>query len=166
MAGVAMVEFEEVGQRLAFLKGNDGQEDVSGEREIERGVGFAMAVSVFLPGAGIAFVVVAVFHRPVLANRARRAGFFLRQEAGQEDACVVFLRLKWIPFLRPIAPDGDGRAGARQPGVDGGDGGDGGAASVQTAVFALLAQVKKGVPWRACVAPARRLEVFSLVPMR
>jgi hypothetical protein len=29
-----------------------------------------MAVSVFLPGAGVAFVVVAVFHGPVRANRA------------------------------------------------------------------------------------------------
>ena len=59
---VAMVMFEEVCQRLAFLEGDDGQEDVAGEREIERGVEFAMAVSVFLPGAGVAFVVVAVFH--------------------------------------------------------------------------------------------------------
>jgi hypothetical protein len=33
-------------------------------------------------------------------------------------------------------------------------------------VLALLAQFKKGVVLRACVAPARRLEVFSLVPMR
>ena len=62
MARVAMVKFKEVGQRLAFLKGDEGQEDVAGERKIERGVGFAMAVSVFLPRAGVAFVVVAVFH--------------------------------------------------------------------------------------------------------
>lgn len=161
-----MVEFEEVGQRLAFFKGDDGQKDVAGKREIEGGVGFAMTVSVFLPGAGVALVVVAVFYGPVLANRARRAVFFLRREAGEEDAGVVFLGLKRILFLRPIALDGDGRAGARQAGVDGRDGGEGGAASVQTTVFGLLAQVKKGVPWRACAAPARRLEVFSLVPMR
>ena len=62
-----MVVFEEVGQRLALLEGDDGQQDVAGEGEIERGVGFAMAVPVFLPGAGVAFVVVAVFHGPVLA---------------------------------------------------------------------------------------------------
>jgi hypothetical protein len=68
--------FKEVCQRLAFLEGDDGQEDVAGEREIERGVRFAMAVSIFLPGAGVAFVVVAVFHRPMLANRACRARFF------------------------------------------------------------------------------------------
>jgi hypothetical protein len=33
-------------------------------------------------------------------------------------------------------------------------------------VFPLLTQFKKGVFLRACVAPARRWEVFSLVPMR
>jgi hypothetical protein len=33
-------------------------------------------------------------------------------------------------------------------------------------VLALLAQCKKGVALRACVTPARRLEVFSLVPIR
>ena len=59
---VVMVMFEEVSQGLAFLEGDQGQEDVAGERQIERGVGFAMAVAVFLPGAGVAFVVVAVFH--------------------------------------------------------------------------------------------------------
>ena len=72
-----MVVFEEVCQRLAVLEGDDGQEDVAGERQIERGVGFAMAVAVFLPGAGVAFVVVAVFHGPVLARRVGGAGFFV-----------------------------------------------------------------------------------------
>jgi hypothetical protein len=42
---VAVVELEEVCQRLALLEGDEGQEDVAGERQIERGVGFAMAVS-------------------------------------------------------------------------------------------------------------------------
>jgi hypothetical protein len=161
-----MVMFEEVCQRLAFLEGDDGQEDVASEREIERGVRFAMAVSVFLPSAGVAFVVVAVFHRPVLANRPYRACFFVRGEAGEEEACVAFRRLERVFFLRPIALDRDGRAGARQSGVDWGNGGDGTAAQVQTPVLALLTQLKKGVALRACVAPARRWEVFSLVPMR
>ena len=161
-----MVIFEELCQRLAFLEGDDGQKDVAGEREIERGVGFAMAVSVFLPGAGVAFVVVAVFHRPVLANRACRARFFVCGEAGEEEACVAFLGLERVFLLRPIALDGNGRAGARQSGVDWGDGGDGTATQVQTPVLALLAQGKKGVALRACAAPARRWEVFSLVPMR
>jgi hypothetical protein len=67
---VAVVELEEVCQRLALLEGDEGQEDVAGERQIERGVGFTMAVSVFLPGAGVAFVVIAVFYGPVRANRA------------------------------------------------------------------------------------------------
>jgi len=163
---MAMVEFEEVRQRLPLLKGDDGQEDVAGEGEIERGVGFAMAVSVFLPGAGVAFVVVAVFHGPVLADRTCRASVFVRGEAREEEAGVVLLRLERVFLLRPIALDRDGRAGARQPGVDWGNGGDGTSTQVQTPVLTLLAQYKKGVALRACVAPARRLEVFSLVPMR
>ena len=110
MVRVAMVVFEEVCQRLAFLEGDDGQEEAAGEREIERAVGFGMAVSVFLPGAGVAFVVVAVFDRPVLANRARRAHFFVRGEAGEEETCVSFLRLERVNFLRPGALDRDGRA--------------------------------------------------------
>jgi len=164
--GVAMVMFEEVCQRLAFFERDEGQEDVAGECEIERGVGFAVAVAVFLPGAGIAFVVVAVFHRPVLANRACRARFFVYGKAGEEEAGVAFLGLERVFLLRPIALDGDGRAGAGQSGVDGGDGGEGAATQVQTSVLALLAQGKKGVALSACVAPARRWEVFSLVPMR
>ena len=48
MVRVAVVELEEVCQRLALLEGDEGQEDITGERQIERGIGFAMAVSVFL----------------------------------------------------------------------------------------------------------------------
>ena len=42
-----MVEFKEVRQGLALLEGDQGQEDVAGERQIERSGGFAMAVPVF-----------------------------------------------------------------------------------------------------------------------
>ena len=52
LARVAVVDLEVVGQGFAFLEGDEGQQDVAGQRQIERGVGFAMAVSVFLPGAG------------------------------------------------------------------------------------------------------------------
>ena len=166
MVWVAVVELEEVCQRLALLEGDEGQEDVAGEREIERGVGFAVSVAVFLPGTGVALVVVAVFHRPVLANRVCSARFFLCREAGEEESGVAFLGLERVFFLRPIAPNRDRRAGARQPGVDRGKGGDGTATPVQTPVLALLTQCKKGVPLRACIAPARRLEVLALVPMR
>jgi len=163
---MAMVKFEEMGQRLTFLAGDEGEENVAGEREIERRVGFAMAVPVFLPGTGVAFVVVAIFHRPMLANRLCRAHFFVYGETGEEEAGVTFLRLERAFLLRPIALDRDSRADSRQPGVDRGNGGDGTATQVQSPVFALLTQCKKGVPLRACVAPARRLAVFSLVPMR
>jgi hypothetical protein len=72
-----------------------------------------MAVAVFLPSAGVAFVVVAVFHRPVLANRVCRARFFLCSEAGEEESCVAFLRREPVFLLRPIAPNRDRRTGAR-----------------------------------------------------
>ena len=79
---------------------------------------------------------------------------------------MVFLGLERVFFLRPITPNRNRRAGARQPGVDGRNGGDGTTTPVQTPVLGLLTQGKKGVPLRACLAPARRWEVFSLVPMR
>jgi len=166
LSRVTMVEFEEVRQGLPLREGDERQENVAGEGEIERGVGFAMTVIVLAPGAGVAFVVVAVFHRPVFAHGPRGALPFFGTEAGEENAGVAFGRLERVFLLRPFALDGDGRTGSRQPGVDGGNGGDGTATQVQTPVLALLAQVKKGVPWRACRAPARRLEVLSLVPMR
>lgn len=143
---VAVIMFEEVCQRLALLEGDEGQEDVAGEREIECGVGFAMAVTVFLPGAGVTFVVVAVFHGPVLANGVCGAHLFVRGEAGEEEAGVAFLCLERVPLLRPITLDCDGRADAWEAGVDGGNGGDGTAPQVQPPVLALLTQVKRGVP--------------------
>lgn len=161
-----MVLFKKMRQGLTLLEGDHGQEDVAGERQIERGVGFAVAVPVFLPGAGIAFVVVAVFHRPVLAHRACRALFFAHGEAAKEEPGVAFGRRQRVFLFRPVALDGDGRTGSRQPGVDGGDGRAGPAPRVQPPVFTFLTQFKKGVPLRACVAPASRWEVFSLVPMR
>lgn len=105
---MAVVAFKEMGQRLAFLEGDQRQQDVAGERQIEGGVGFAMAVTVFLPGAGVAFVVVAVFHRPVPAHRRCRARLFPDGEAGEEVAGVAVLRLERVFLLRPIAPNRDG----------------------------------------------------------
>ena len=90
MVRVAVVEFEVVCQRLALLEGDEGEEDVAGERQIERGVGFAMAVSVFLPGAGVAFVVVAVFHGPVRANRACRARCLVAERLERKQRVWLF----------------------------------------------------------------------------
>jgi hypothetical protein len=59
---MAMVELEEVCQRLALCEGDDGQKYIAGECQIERGVGPAMAVPVLLPGGGITLMMVAVFH--------------------------------------------------------------------------------------------------------
>ena len=102
---MAVVEFEEVGQGLALLEGDQGQEDVASERQIERSGGFAMAVPIFLPGAGVAFVVVAVFHRPVPARRLDRTLLFVHSEANDKVAQVAFLRLKRVVFLYPVALD-------------------------------------------------------------
>ena len=95
---MAMVEFKEVRQGLALLEGDQGQEDVAGERQIERSGGFAMAVPIFLPGAGVAFVVVAVFHRPVPARRLGRTFLFVHSEAADKVAQVAFLPLKRVLF--------------------------------------------------------------------
>ena len=43
---MAMVSFKKVAQGLALLKGDEGQKHIAGQRQIERGVGFAMAVAV------------------------------------------------------------------------------------------------------------------------
>jgi len=161
-----MVVFKELRQRLAFGKGNQRQQDVAGQRQIKGGVGLAMTVPVFLPGAGVALVMVAGFHRPVPARGLGRALLLAGAQAGEEMTGVAFAPLERVVLLRPIALDGDGRASPRQAGVDGGDRGDGPAAPVQPPVFAFLTQFKRGVSWSACVAPARRLAVLALVPRR
>jgi hypothetical protein len=43
---------------------------------------------------------------------------------------------------------------------------DGGASRVEASVLAFTTQLKKGDPRSACAAPARRWEVFFLVPRR
>ncbi len=50
LAWVAMVEFDEVRHGLTWLEGDQGQADVTGERQIERSGGFTMAVPILLPG--------------------------------------------------------------------------------------------------------------------
>ena len=161
-----MVEFKEVRQGLALLEGDQGQEDVAGERQIERSGGLAMAVPIFLPGTGVAFVVVAVFHRPVPARRLSRTFLFFHSEATDKVAVEAFLRLKRVVFLYSVAMDTDGRTGSRQTGVNGRDWGDGAATYIHPPVVAFLAQGKRGESWSECFVPARRLEVFSLVPTR
>ena len=130
MVWVAMVLLKKVRPGLTLLEGDQGRVNVAGERQIECGVGFTMAVSDFLPGAGISLMVVAVFHRPVFANRLCRAPFCALGEAGEKEAGVAFLCLERVFPLRPVALDRDGRAGSRQPGV-----------SAQALRFGLVAQI-------------------------
>jgi hypothetical protein len=79
--GATAVKIEEVGQRLAFLERDDGQEGVSREGEVECGVGSSMAVTVFLPEGGIALVMVAVFDAPVPPDGRGGTGFLMRPQA-------------------------------------------------------------------------------------
>lgn len=47
---MSVVKFEEMSQGLIFLEGNNGQEGVACECQIERSSGSSMAVPIFLPG--------------------------------------------------------------------------------------------------------------------
>jgi hypothetical protein len=162
---VAVVKLEEVGEGLALLEGNDGKEGIAGECQIESGPGSSMPVPVFLPGGGVAFVVVAIFDTPVPASGAGGTGFFFRPQAGEEDASMALGRLRFFLFA-PVALHGHCGAGTGQSGRDRGDGFYGGFAGVDAPVISFATQVKKGEPSRAREAPSSRLEVFSLVPMR
>ncbi len=162
---VTVVKLEEVGEWLALLEGNDGKQGIASEGQIESGLGSSMPVPVFLPGRGVAFVVVAVLDAPVFAGGLCGTGFFFRPQAGEEDAGMASGRLRVFLFA-PVALHGHGGTGAGQTGRDRGDGLHSGFAGVDAAVIPFATQVKKGEPSRARVAPSSRLEVFSLVPMR
>ena len=90
MVWVAMVLLKKVRPGLTLLEGDQGRVNVAGERQIECGDGFTMAVSDFLPGAGISLMVVAVFHRPVFANRLCRALFCAHGRGGRERSGCGF----------------------------------------------------------------------------
>jgi len=62
---IAVVEFEEVGQRLSLFEGDDGEQSIACEGQIQGGFGPSVPVAIFLPGGGVALVVVAVFDAPV-----------------------------------------------------------------------------------------------------
>ena len=162
---VTVVKFEEVGEGLALLEWNDGKQGIAREGQIESGLGSSMPVPVFLPGGGVAFVVVAVLDTPVFAGGLSGTGFFFRAQTGEEDAGMAFEGLRFFLFA-PVALHGHGATGARQSGGDRGDGLHSGFAGVDAPVIPFAAQFKKGEPSRAREAPSSRLEVFSFVPMR
>ena len=162
---VAVVKLEEVGEGLALLEGDDGKQGIAGEGQIESGLGSSMPVPVFLPGGGVAFVVVAVLDAPVLADSLSGTGFFFPPQAGEEDAGMAFEGLRFFLFA-PVALHGHGATGTGKSGRDRGDGLHSGFAGVDATVIAFATQVKKGEPSRAREAPSSRLEVFSFVPMR
>jgi len=67
-----------------------------------------MAVTIFLPEAGVRFVVVGFLHRPVSARPLNQTLLFVYSKATAKVASVVFLRLKQVVFLYPVAMDRDG----------------------------------------------------------
>jgi hypothetical protein len=161
-----MIQLEELGQRLALLEGDNCQQGVAREREIQSGVGSSMPVTILLPGGGVAFVMIAVFYRPVLARGGGGARFFFGSKTGEEDAGVALKGLAGIALLGPLALHEHCGAGAGQARRHWGDGFDGGFAGVDASVLGFCAQVKRGVFSKAWVAASSRTEVFSLVPRR
>jgi len=153
-------------QRLALLKGDDSEQGVACEREIESRVWPSMAVAVFLPSGSVAFVVVAVFDAPVLAGGSCGARFIFDPEAGEEYARVALGGALWVFFRRPFALHGDCRPGAEESRIDRRDTPNSGFTGIDATMIAFGAQVKKGAFFKACAAASSRLEVFSLVPMR
>ena len=124
-----------------------------------------MAMAIFLPGGGVAFVVVAILDGPVTARSLCGAGFVFGAEAGEEEAGMGLFFLR-VLLLCPLPHDGKRATCAGQANFDGGNRFNGGFAGVDAPVFALATQAKKGEFSSAREAPSRRLEVFSLVPMR
>jgi len=102
---VAVVKLEEVREGFALLGGNDGEQGVACERQIESGPW--SSVPVFLPGGGVAFVMVAILDAPVFASGLGGTGFFFPPQAGEEDAGVAFGRLRFFLFApgpQPVLP--------------------------------------------------------------
>jgi hypothetical protein len=72
---VAVVKFEEGGQRFSLFEGNDGRQGVAREDEVQSGVGSAMHVTILLLGRGVSFVVVTVLDAPVTSDSFCGTGF-------------------------------------------------------------------------------------------
>ena len=73
---MAVVKFEEAAQGFSLFEWNDGKQGVARKGEVQGGFGSTMLVAIFLPGRGVAFVVVAVLDAPVFAG-----GFAIAIEA-------------------------------------------------------------------------------------
>jgi hypothetical protein len=111
-----MVEFKKVRQGLTWVERDQFQEDVADERQIKRSAGFSMAVPISLPVARVAFVVVAVFQRPVPvpARRLGRKLLYVNSEAPDKVAEVFSLvptRQSPPSFRKIILVVGDERNG-------------------------------------------------------
>ena len=112
---MAVVKFKECGQRFSLFEWNDGKQGVAREGEVEGGVGSAMPVTIFLPGRGVAFVVVAVLDAPVTSDGLCGTGFFVHRQSGMEDTGVALEGL-WVFVFPPLALHGNGATGSGQSG--------------------------------------------------
>ena len=148
-----------------MFEGNDGKQGVAREGEVQSGVGSAMPVTIFLPGRGVSFVVVAVLNAPVTSDGFCGTGFFVHRQAGEEDTGVALGGLR-VFFFAPVALHGNGATGSGESSRYRRDGLDGGFAGIDAPVLPFATELKKGEPSRASAAPLRRLEVFAFVPMR
>ena len=142
---VTVAKFEAVGQGQALLEGDEGQQRIARQGQLECRFGSAMTMGVFLPGGNVAFVMVAVLDTPVLPDGLGGAGSFLLPQAEEENARMVLDRLGCFLFA-PVALHNHRGAGPGQSGRDRREGGHGGFADVETPVFAFGAQDKKGSP--------------------
>lgn len=131
-----MIKLEEVCQRLAVLERNERKKGVAGQGEIERGTGASVPVSIFLPGGGVAFVVIAIFDAPVVAGGFGGTRFVIAAKTGEENAGVALFAQRIFLFA-PMAMDAHGGASARQSGIDRRDGFDTSFAGVDAPVRAF-----------------------------
>src|SRR4051812_44009568 len=92
---------EVLSERRALFKGDQGQECIAGQGEIESGVGPAVTVIVFTPSAGVTFPVIAIFHTPVSADSLDAALALDRGQARYEppgvDLFVAVLACLFAP---------------------------------------------------------------------
>lgn len=165
LCGGAVVALEVLREGLSRLEGDQRQEPIARERQIERGLGSAVTVLILLPGARVAFPMIAIFHTPVPADGFDTAVFLHTRQAGEEPAGMGFFGRLGLFLFTPAALHAQDRAQVRQIEVRRLCLRGGRFALVNAPVPAFYAEGKKGEPARSSLARPNLLEVFSLVPM-
>lgn len=102
---MAVVKFEEGGQRFSLFKWNDGKQGVARKGQIECCPRSSMPVTILLPSRSVALVVVAVFNAPVVAGCRCGTRFFLGRQAGDEEPGVALFDVGLF-FCGPLPAHG------------------------------------------------------------